>query len=391
MPPLKRQLLQAMMPFAQTVTAESCDASAQTATAEGCDASAQTATAERCDASTQTATAESCHALTQTDDIPDDVTKNAQVELTRQLTDAQSKIGMLEKARADVMSFARGTINSAKEEQREMMDHIKKDYDEKIAQRGNEISLGPVRIGTIEKNGSRGIRFINTSQCSKSITVVYPGNPKPYRIALNPKKERVFGVTSKFQDAKEAHLSSEVGERKTLPLVERCIFPLHISTNDDLYHLLADALVDEARTGSTDAGKYLEATLNTDRYGYPNIAITAEGLRWNQVVNNIVEAVYSIMSKALHGESFDVGMFVREAILERFIEQPAGVAVGAPCGDSVSNGENKFGSPVQQNPLGGDSYDVNDTIIVSDMDRPEGGQVGDTPSCIACLACLAEA
>ncbi|KAF4721873.1 hypothetical protein FOZ62_025953 [Perkinsus olseni] len=174
-------------------------------------------------------------------------------------------------------------------------------------------------------------------------------------------------------------------------IVERCIFPLHISTNDDLYHLLADALVDEARTGSTDAGKYLEATLNTDRYGYPNIAITAEGLRWNQVVNNIVEAVYSIMSKALHGESFDVGMFVREAILERFIEQPAGVAVGAPCGDSVSNGENKFGSPVQQNPLGGDSYDVNDTIIVSDMDRPEGGQVGDTPSCIACLACLAEA
>ncbi|KAF4750634.1 hypothetical protein FOZ63_003411, partial [Perkinsus olseni] len=156
-------------------------------------------------------------------------------------------------------------------EQREMMDHIKKDYDEKIAQRdaviaklethiqslkrqaessttkpldpvssgptphseknntatgvllGNEISLGPVRIGTVEKNGSRGIRFINTSQCSKSITVVYPGNPKPYHIALNPMKERVFGVTSKFQDAKEAHLSSEVGERKTLPLVWRSL------------------------------------------------------------------------------------------------------------------------------------------------------------------------
>ncbi|KAF4758548.1 hypothetical protein FOZ63_033532 [Perkinsus olseni] len=137
--------------FAQTVTAESCDASAQTATAEGCDASAQTATAERCDASTQTATAESCHALTQTDDIPDDVTKNAQVELTRQLTDAQSKIGMLEKARADVMSFARGTINSAKEEQREMMDHIKKDYDEKIAQRDAVITKLETHIQSLKR------------------------------------------------------------------------------------------------------------------------------------------------------------------------------------------------------------------------------------------------
>ncbi|KAF4664671.1 hypothetical protein FOL46_004103 [Perkinsus olseni] len=137
--------------FAQTVTAESCDASAQTATAEGCDASAQTATAERCDASTQTATAESCHALTQTDDIPDDVTENAQVELTRQLTDAQSKIEMLEKARADVMPFARGTINSAKEEQREMMDHIKKDYDEKIAQRDAVITKLETHIQSLKR------------------------------------------------------------------------------------------------------------------------------------------------------------------------------------------------------------------------------------------------
>ncbi|KAF4678152.1 hypothetical protein FOZ60_016912 [Perkinsus olseni] len=116
------------------------------------------------------------------------------------------------------------------------------------------------------------------------------------------------------------HFSKNLRDNKkrlgaAFELVERCIFPLHISTNDDLYHLLADALVDEARAASADAGQYLEATLNTDRYGYPNIAITAEGLRGNQVVNNIVEAVNSIMSKALDGESFDVGMFVREAIL----------------------------------------------------------------------------
>ncbi|KAF4650188.1 hypothetical protein FOL46_001157, partial [Perkinsus olseni] len=135
--------------------------------------------------------------------------------------------------------------------------------------------------------------------------------------------------------------------------VERCIFPLHISTNDDLYHLLADALVDEARAASADAGQYLEATLNTDRYGYPNIAITAEGLRGNQVVNNIVEAVNSIMSKALDGESFDVGMFVREAILimrsmkksspQCFISRPAPVIMREYHPEMQQQGTDIFG------------------------------------------------
>ncbi|KAF4699577.1 hypothetical protein FOZ62_014303, partial [Perkinsus olseni] len=98
-------------------------------------------------------------------------------------------------------------------------------------------------------------------------------------------------------------------------MVERCIFPLHISTNDDMFTLLASAMIEEAREVSVEAERYLSNTLDTDRYGYPNIAITAQGLEGTQVVNNIVEALNSIMSKALDGESFDIGIFVREAVL----------------------------------------------------------------------------
>ncbi|KAF4660013.1 hypothetical protein FOZ61_004317 [Perkinsus olseni] len=94
--------------------------------------------------------------------------------------------------------------------------------------------------------------------------------------------------------------------------------------------------------------------------------------------------IFSSLHSRLHRKDMKISFIVTIPFI-------TGVAVGAPCGDSVSNDENKLGSPMQQNPLGGHPYDVNDTIIVSDMDRPAGGQVGDTPSCIACLACLAEA
>ncbi|KAF4677209.1 hypothetical protein FOL47_002772 [Perkinsus chesapeaki] len=116
------------------------------------------------------------------------------------------------------------------------------------------------------------------------------------------------------------HFSKNIRDNKkklgpAFDQVEKCIFPLHISSTDELFRLLADALIHEAHAESEEAGVYLESTLDTDRFGYPNIAITAKGLRGNQVLNNIVESMNSIMSKALDGESFDVMIFVREAIL----------------------------------------------------------------------------
>ncbi|KAF4678542.1 hypothetical protein FOZ60_016427 [Perkinsus olseni] len=135
-------------------------------------------------------------------------------------------------------------------------------------------------------------------------------------------------------------------------LVEKCIFPLHISTNDSMFNLLAEALIDQTRDVSGDAAQYLTNTLDTDRYGFPNIAITAQGLEGTQVVNNIVEALNSIMSKALDGESFDIGIFVREAILimrsikksspQCFINRPTPVIMKEYHPEMRQNGTNMF-------------------------------------------------
>ncbi|KAF4735552.1 hypothetical protein FOZ63_032612, partial [Perkinsus olseni] len=77
-----------------------------------------------------------------------------------------------------------------------------------------------------------------------------------------------------------------------LPGVKQHKFFLHACPTDELYEIFSAALIREVEIIDHDAATYLENTLDVERYGYPNIAVTADGLRCAQVLNNVVEAFH---------------------------------------------------------------------------------------------------
>ncbi|KAF4703220.1 hypothetical protein FOZ63_001102, partial [Perkinsus olseni] len=93
------------------------------------------------------------------------------------------------------------------------------------------------------------------------------------------------------------HLSKNIKENKTrlgeaYDLVKQHKFFLHACPTDELYEMISAALIEEVQLIDDDAAAYLGNTLDVERYGYPNIALTSEGLRCAQVLNNVVEAFH---------------------------------------------------------------------------------------------------
>ncbi|KAF4749297.1 hypothetical protein FOZ62_013479, partial [Perkinsus olseni] len=85
----------------------------------------------------------------------------------------------------------------------------------------------------------------------------------------------------------------------SLSTVKRHKYCLHASPTDDLYSCLSTALITAVEGKSDRGGRYLRNTLNVNRLGYPNIAITRDGLIGTQVLDNIVESFHKTVTLIL--------------------------------------------------------------------------------------------
>ncbi|KAF4689779.1 hypothetical protein FOZ60_001130 [Perkinsus olseni] len=98
-------------------------------------------------------------------------------------------------------------------------------------------------------------------------------------------------------------------------MVEHLKYALHASPTDNLYFLLAIALIHEVEEEHPSGANYLRYTLDFERYGFPNIALTSTGLQGTQVLNNIVEAFHRNVTRMLGRNNMPLSIFV-ERILE---------------------------------------------------------------------------
>ncbi|KAF4656584.1 hypothetical protein FOZ61_006786 [Perkinsus olseni] len=98
-------------------------------------------------------------------------------------------------------------------------------------------------------------------------------------------------------------------------MVEHLKYALHASPTDDFYFLLAIALIHEVEEEHPSGANYLRYTLDSERYGFPNIALTSAGLQGTQVLNNIVEAFHRNVTRMLGRNNMPLSIFV-ERILE---------------------------------------------------------------------------
>ncbi|KAF4649278.1 hypothetical protein FOL47_002232, partial [Perkinsus chesapeaki] len=106
--------------------------------------------------------------------------------------------------------------------------------------------------------------------------------------------------------------------------VKKSLYLLHTSPTDEVYRLLCAALREEAGALSETAETYLKETLNPDKYGYPNLFFSAEGLMNAQVTTNIVESWHKKISTCLNEERLNLAQFVDNIvkILEDLHEGP---------------------------------------------------------------------
>ncbi|KAF4749199.1 hypothetical protein FOZ63_002628, partial [Perkinsus olseni] len=89
-----------------------------------------------------------------------------------------------------------------------------------------------------------------------------------------------FHLTKNLKDNK-----STLGEG--FNILKRHKYWLHASPTDALNELVSDTMVDAVTGVSPRGGEYLRRTLDTEQYGYPNIAVTNEGVVGNQVVTSL--------------------------------------------------------------------------------------------------------
>ncbi|KAF4650751.1 hypothetical protein FOL47_000879, partial [Perkinsus chesapeaki] len=78
---------------------------------------------------------------------------------------------------------------------------------------------------------------------------------------------------------------ADLGEGNTL--VKRHKFFLHASPTDDMYECLSQALITAVEEKSVRGAEYLRNTLDVNKYGHPNIALTADGLVGTQVTSAV--------------------------------------------------------------------------------------------------------
>ncbi|KAF4677850.1 hypothetical protein FOZ60_017149, partial [Perkinsus olseni] len=86
------------------------------------------------------------------------------------------------------------------------------------------------------------------------------------------------------------HLSKNLKDNQSLlaeafSVVKRHKYWLHASCTDALYNVLASALIRTVEGICQRGAEYLRTTLDVQQYGYPNIALTREGLEGTQVIN----------------------------------------------------------------------------------------------------------
>ncbi|EER03287.1 hypothetical protein Pmar_PMAR000524 [Perkinsus marinus ATCC 50983] len=92
-------------------------------------------------------------------------------------------------------------------------------------------------------------------------------------------------------------------------IVKRNKYWLHAAPTDALYELISDTMAEVVSDISPQGGEYLRKTLDTEQYGYPNIAITNEGVVGTQVLTNIVESFHKTHTRIIGSKRLNISAF----------------------------------------------------------------------------------